>query len=60
MCRVEILQEPGVQMDELLFLEEPLVPWDHRAQEASIENEDGSMTTVMYISREGHEMPSYQ
>jgi hypothetical protein len=58
LCRLEVLQEPGYDFMEHTFGEEPLVPWNHRARTASIQNSDGSATTVMYISREGYKLPS--
>jgi TolA-binding protein len=57
LCRMEILQEADFELSELSSGDEPLVPWDHRARAASIQNPDGSTTTVMYISRQGYNLP---
>ena len=60
MCRLEILQEPGVDLTEASVGGPPLVPWDHRSRASIIENPDGSMTTFLYVSRQGYDLPEFE
>jgi len=59
LCRTEILHSGASQADEFTMQFGPMLGWDSDSFVQLINESDGSVRTILYISRDNYELPNF-